>query len=140
MATIGGKYTGLILFPDSYVHPADPSGTGYTAGTYNAASDYTTAVTFEFWMQMENAGCVFLPAAGERNGTEVVDVGDYGSYWAKDSNSNPDLSDCGYNLSFYKSGSYVDNEGQTQNFPAELHIVNLLRHCGISVRLVRDAE
>ena len=124
MATIGGTYKGIILFPDNYTHP---SGTGYTAGTYNAASNYTTAVTFEFWMQMENAGCVFLPAAGKRNGTTVDGLGSSagGRYWS----STPTPSDGTYDayyLYFFNGGVNPANDNY--------------RFYGFSVRLVRDVE
>ena len=120
MATIGGTYKGIILFPDSYTHP---SGTGYTAGTYNAASNYTTAVTFEFWMQMENAGCVFLPAAGTRNGTTVDEVGSLGVYW----------SSTAYGV-YNACSLYFDSSSM---LPARLYGA---RYFGYSVRLVRDVE
>ena len=61
MATLGGIYKGLILFPDSYTHP---DGTDFTPGVYNDASDYTATVSLEGWSLMEAAGCVFLPATG----------------------------------------------------------------------------
>ena len=61
MATIGGTYKGLIIFPDDYTHP---DGTDFEAGTYNGHSDFTATVSLEGWALMEAAGCVFLPAAG----------------------------------------------------------------------------
>lgn len=65
MAKIG-TVNGVIIFPDEYVHP---EGTGFTAGTYNGASNYTASVSVAGWAKMEAAGCVFLPAAGYNNGT-----------------------------------------------------------------------
>ena len=61
MATLGGTYKGLIIFPDDYTHP---DGTGFVAGTYNGHSDFTATVSLAGWALMEAAGCVFLPAAG----------------------------------------------------------------------------
>jgi len=61
LATLGGTYKGLIVFPDHYVHP---DGTGFTAGTYNAESNFTATVSMEGWAKMEMAGCMFIPAAG----------------------------------------------------------------------------
>ena len=61
LATLGGSYKGLIVFPDHYVHP---DGTGFTAGTYNAESNFTATVSMEGWAKMEMAGCMFIPAAG----------------------------------------------------------------------------
>lgn len=64
LATLGGSYKGLIVFPDHYVHP---EGTGFTAGTYNGASNFTATVSMEGWAKMEMAGCMFIPAAGYKS-------------------------------------------------------------------------
>ena len=66
LATLGGSYKGLIVFPDHYVHP---EGTGFTAGTYNGASNFTATVSMEGWAKMEMAGCMFIPAAGYKSYT-----------------------------------------------------------------------
>ncbi len=61
MATLGGTYKGLIIFPDDYTHP---DGTDFVAGIYNSYSNFTATVSLAGWALMEAAGCVFLPAAG----------------------------------------------------------------------------
>ena len=66
LATLGGSYKGLIVFPDHYVHP---EGTGFTAGIYNGASNFTATVSMEGWAKMEMAGCMFIPAAGYKSYT-----------------------------------------------------------------------
>ncbi len=66
LATLGGSYKGLIVFPDHYVHP---EGTGFTAGTYNGASNFTATVSMEGWAKMEMAGCMFIRAAGYKSHT-----------------------------------------------------------------------
>ena len=119
MATIGGTYKGLILFPDTYVHP---SGTGFTAGTFNAVSDYTATVSMEGWMLMENAGCVFLPAAGSRYQTTVFMTGPVAGYYWSSSNI---------------AGNTATNIAIT---PSSLSQVNSTRYSGYAVRLVRDVE
>ena len=74
--------------------------------------------TEEQWQKMEDAGAVFLPAAGYRTG----DDGSYGTYWS----STQDGSDRTYKLYFHTSrlgpqyGSY--------------------RYLGRSVRLVRVVQ
>lgn len=104
LATLGGSYKGLIVFPDHYVHP---EGTGFTAGTYNEASDFTATVSMEGWAKMEMAGCMFIPAAGYKsssnNGWQAVgsavcvssttekDSGHY--YTPYFANGNVDMSD-----------------------------------------------
>ena len=61
MATLGGTYKGLIIFPDYYTHP---EGADFTPGVFDSNSNYTAQVSLEGWAMMEAAGCVFLPAAG----------------------------------------------------------------------------
>ena len=98
---VNGKL-GLVIYPDDY------TGAAYTTG-----SD---------WSEFESAGCVFLPAAGLRNGTTVGSVGTDGRYWS----SSPLGSDVekAYNV-FFLSDSLT---------PANEHT----RFRGFSVRLVRD--
>ena len=76
-ATVG-SVKGLIVFPDEYFHP---SGTGFTPGTYNAASNYTATVDLDGWAKMEAAGALFLPAAGYYSmGSTWKEVGESGCY------------------------------------------------------------
>ncbi|MBQ6725954.1 MAG: hypothetical protein IJQ89_05180 [Bacteroidales bacterium] len=60
---------GLILFPDYYVHPAGIELVDINAAT---SSFVANTLTDAQWAQMENAGCVFLPAAGYRVSTSVT--------------------------------------------------------------------
>ena len=48
----------------------------------------TNAWSGEAWTKMESAGCVFLPVAGYRNGTSVINVGTYGFYWSSSLNTD----------------------------------------------------
>ena len=59
----GGVY-GLILYPDNY--------------TETAKASYSSAE----WTSLEDTGCVFLPAACNRKGSDVDDTGDFGCYWS----------------------------------------------------------
>lgn len=75
--------TGLVLLPDNWTLP---SGAHFTSGT---ASHYgfeyyktVNAYTASEWTLMEEAGAVFLPAAGYRYGTSVGIVGYSGNYWS----------------------------------------------------------
>ena len=74
---------------------------------------------------MEEAGCVFLPAAGSRNGTSVGDVGSRGSYWSASTCSSCGM-DAALNWFFY------DNWMEVGGCP--------IRCFGYSVRLVRMAQ
>ena len=76
-ASVNGV-NGLVLLPDGWdgsVH------SGFTYGKSSWSNVYTESSTPK-WSEMESAGCVFLPAAGYRLGTDVGYVGDYGHYWS----------------------------------------------------------
>ncbi len=70
------------------------------------------------WLTTEGKGCVFLPAAGYRNGIDFHNVGYYGEYWSSTADSSTT-----YNLLF--NSSKVDPQS------------HFYRHGGFSVRLVR---
>ena len=108
---------GVILFPDTYTHPdgvTAPTGvnaedaTGWNGNSYTAAD----------WTKMESAGCVFLPAAGTRNGTAMNGPGTYGYYWS----ATPNTTGTAYRV--YSNSDYLSPENSTN------------RRFGISVRLV----
>ena len=108
--------TGLILMPDGWT----ASGVTLTITTAN----YTTNVlSTSQWATLEKQGCVFLPAAGGRAGTNVVNVGSIGDYWSSDASGETNA----YDLNF--SNNYL----LPQNTAGQ-------RHYGWSVRLVRDVE
>lgn len=77
---------GLVLLPDSWTLP---NGLSFTSGegdidnkdqaadVYKTVNSYTTSE----WARLEAYGAVFLPAAGNRDGSDVYDVGD-GNYWS----------------------------------------------------------
>ena len=123
-ATINTDYTGVngfILFPNSYAGPTE-SNADITFGTINAQSAWTTKCTKAGWETLEAAGCVFLPAAGYRQGTSVSSVESYGIYW---SSTNSGGSWAKYIL-FYSN--YTTFTGQVN------------RYTGAPVRLVRPVE
>jgi len=73
---------GIILFPDGCSIAA---GEFTTLGTLNDESAWETKCSAAEWTALEAKGCVFLPAAGFRDGG-VYDVGVFGYYWS----SSPD--------------------------------------------------
>ena len=84
-AKVNGK-TGVVLLPDDWTLP---SGCGFTAGMTSASSwdDWSLVASTNIydgdaWSAMEKAGAVFLPAAGDRDGTGVYLVGLSGGYWS----------------------------------------------------------
>ena len=114
---------GVILFPDSYTHPAGvtvPANINTPDASLYSATEYDATA----WAKMEAAGCVFLPAAGLRAGTAVNSPGSAGYYQS----STPDATDVNKNKRvFFNSSKLNDNyDGH--------------RERGYSVRLVRDVN
>ena len=107
---------GLILLPDDW------ESSIYTLNyTNNSEVAYTSnVVNSTTWQRaFEANGAVFLPAAGDRNGSSVIIVGSYGYYWS----SSYCNSSSAYYLDF--NGSYLDTYYRS-------------RYYGQSVRLVRS--
>ncbi len=108
---------GVILLPDDWsndtysLNNTNSSGASYSSNTITASQ----------WSTLEQAGAVFLPAAGYRVGTSVYDGGGGGHYLsASYGNSNST-----YQLFFYYSDLYTLSNG---------------RIYGLGVRLVAPAE
>ena len=119
--TDGTSVNGMILFPDG-VDIANSEVT--TAGSVNANSAWVTQCTSAQWTALAAKGCVFLPAAGYRNGSTVYSAGSYGCYWSSSPyGSNADVA---YDVNFLSG--YLDPAG------------GYYRYYGFSVRLVRPAE
>lgn len=112
---------GMILFPDGV---KIASGEATTWGTINGTSAWGTKCTSAQWTALAAKGCVFLPVAGYRNESSVINVNDGGYYWS----SSPDPSDAGKAYTMYfKSGTLGTANPDGRKF-------------GLSVRLVKDAE
>lgn len=79
-ATVNGVH-GIVMLPDEWTLPEGLLFTpGFDGSVYN---DYSLNVySVEQWQAMENAGAVFLPAAGDRWGTFVDGVNAAGFYWS----------------------------------------------------------
>jgi len=109
---------GVILLPDDW-----SSDTYNLSNTNNNRASYSSnEITVSQWSALEQAGAVFLPAAGRRNGTSVYDVGSYGSYWSASCNYGEDA----WYVLFYDS----------QLGPS----YNIYRSYGLSVRLACVVE
>lgn len=97
--SVNGKL-GIVIYPDDY-----------TGAAYSGSD----------WSTFEAAGCVFLPAAGERFGSSVSNG--LSGYW---SSSPYDLVDYAYYVFFDSGNLNPNNYGH--------------RYLGYSVRLVRPVE
>ena len=114
---------GCVLLPDNWSTPSGItfsviSNSSFSDNVYNAAQ----------WEKMENAGAVFLPAAGNRISSILFDVSEWGTYWTASVNPNPtEYKDRVWCFSFYDN-AYPHIWGRQY------------RHFGSSVRPVQDIK
>lgn len=110
---------GLIILPDGWTQAG--SAMSATLSGINTSNAAFTTISNDDWTKLESEGAVFLPAAGRRNGTSVLNVGAHGRYWSSS------VSSVSYaNFLFFHAG--------------EVKQYNSYRSHGISVRLVQDVE
>ncbi len=118
----GTEYVnGLILLPDVWTCP---TGVTFKPGfsdtrSIQAYADYQIFSLFE-WQKLETVGAVFLPASGNRDGSDAHEVQDRGYYWSASYNGS-DRANC-LHFSSYGMSMYGDDE----------------RSVGRAVRLVQD--
>lgn len=109
---------GVILLPDNW------SSSNYSLSSTNTggASFSSNTISQSDWTnRLEANGAVFLPAAGNRNGTSVYNVGSFGGYWS----ATYAASTLAYSVGFQDSYLYsIDNDCKA----------------GRSVRLIQDAN
>lgn len=125
LATINTNKTGVngvILFPDGQTFA---SSEFTTLGPINdtSTSNWGTKCTADQWTALAAKGCVFLPAAGYRNGTSVSGVGAHGYYWSSEKYGDTGASGLSFENELNANASSNDN-----------------RYYGYSVRLVYDAN
>ena len=125
----GDRINGIILFPDVYYHPDGvnlPVKNSINFTNDNNSSSYAdNEYSVAAWNLMEDAGAVFLPAAGQRivkNGSlGFYNVNEEGHYW-----SQCDLGDsehaCNMYYTNYRPYIYDKND----------------KYKGFSVRLVHE--
>jgi len=120
VATVNGIH-GLIVLPDDWTHP------GTWAFTAKANNWTTNNYTEAKWIQMQDSGAVFLPAASDRYGIKFSTSGIYGRYWSSSMYSHREYA------YFCFFGEYLEECFLEPNhsFP---------RSYGFSVRLVQDVK
>ena len=114
---------GLIFLPDNWTCPA---GVTFKSG-FDGVNDvdyYAGHQTFteKQWSKLESAGAVFLPLAGERYGTNVKAVQQYGFYWSATERD--------------RYGAYYFNIFHLRPGISDFGT----RRSGLSVRLVKDLQ
>ena len=111
---------GLVLLSDNWTIPA---GLTFKSGFVTAYDESAFAshqtFTAEQWSQMQEAGAVFLPAVGVRNGASIYFLNNYCNYWSATS--------FGDYYAFYISAT-----------PNEAYVGNADRNNGQAVRLVKN--
>lgn len=114
---------GLIIIPDSFVDPH--KNTAWYADFITGPDSFGNEYNLEGWLAMENAGAIFLPLAGFREGYE----------WSSRELNN------GYAEGFYWSSTASEGEAIGYFFTIGEPYINqdiYPLHRGYSVRLVRD--
>ncbi|MBO5404664.1 MAG: hypothetical protein J6A13_01510 [Paludibacteraceae bacterium] len=113
---------GLILLSDDWSAPA---GIVFKSGFVSAYDIEAFAnqqmFSEEQWALMEEAGAVFLPAVGMRNGANIYFLNNYCNYWS--------ATPFGDGYSFNLSAT-----------PNEAYVGNIDRNTGQAVRLVKNTE
>ena len=119
---IDNMYNGVIILPDSW---QTPEGLAFVPINFSDASESYVAnsYTAEEWGRMEEAGAIFLPTAGRREGNYYDYGSTVGGYW---SSSTGIYSDYGFAL--YMRFDWLANPP---------HIDGWGRDYGTAVRLVR---
>ncbi len=114
---------GLIILPDSWTLPSGCTFTsGFATSDESNNPDWThNSYTLSQWAEMEAAGAVFLPAAGNR-AYSTRDVGYMGFYWSSTPNTKYEF--CANSVPFQSHILLTPNQSG--------------RRLGFSVRLVRD--
>ena len=116
-ATLNGT-DGLIVFPDDFTMPA-----GITFFSINITTMLgigANTINLTQWNALKEAGCIFLPAAGLRIGTDVSYAGTSAYYWT---------SSC---YMYYAAWYLFVSCG--------FQMYDLGRSKGLSVRLVQDVD
>ena len=107
------NYKGFIILPDDWAQPVSVSFTPGVVGDFSV-NNYT----YDQWRLMEEAGAVFLVAAGRRDVSSTMGSSQFGMYWT----SSRYDANTAYSFFYNKSGIVVPD--------------NRNRAYGCSVRLV----
>lgn len=133
-ATVNG-ISGIIIVPDDW----NPSIYTLDSANYLCVAYTNNLISLSDWSLLENAGCVFLPAAGNREFKTVTLVNQDGFYWHSSYSymRDDDYRLCWSQLRFMKY-SWELRPGHSWNEPdfADEHF--LYSSNGHSVRLVKD--
>lgn len=111
VATVTGV-NGIILLPDNWECPRRIDFIPGLSTTYGVQG-YAAHQSFDEveWKKLQATGAVFLPAAGQRYGTECSKIEESGHYWTSTS---------GRSLDFYSNSIGVSTNSNTSGFSVRL--------------------
>lgn len=113
---------GMVFLPDDWVCPSDITfKAGYHASWGKANYAAYQTISADQWNKMQEAGAIFLPAAGYRGEKKVIDLQDIGRYWSATNDPYSDFM-AGY-ITMYSDDAFM---------------MYSMRYYGMSVRLVKD--
>jgi len=119
LATVNGV-RGVVMLCDRFLLPSGCTFTSIPRFSHSYTEWDSNTYTAEQWAAMEDAGAVFLPCAGQRNGTVTELVNDYPFYWT--------------------GSKWSDWESYAWSYIIQMNLGYAEKHAGMSVRLVKDAE
>lgn len=113
---------GLLIFPDDFSSwPSKDAGTEPQTFNTNSNNWNERDYTVDQFNTLQNNGCVFLPAAGYRDGKNgrrnVLNTGSHGYYWS----ASPNGSSNAYELNF--DGGFVSRYFNVRNRAQSVRLV-----------------
>ena len=121
-ATVVGM-PGVVVLPDAWQLPEgvafSPRAADYTTNTYDAAA----------WTKMEEAGALFLPAAGYRSGTTIGAVGEQAIYWSATSASANQASSV-----YFAASKMMTAYSAARSYGASVRLVSVKTLCAVTAK------
>ncbi len=106
---------GMLVFPDDW-----DGSVSFNNPDHYSANFADNAVGAADWTVLQEAGVVFLPAAGIRvEGTQIAYIHSGGVYWA----SNPNSEDMAYTMYFFYEGKDRDIDANNREYGASVRLV-----------------
>ena len=122
-ATVVGM-PGVVVLPDAWQLPEgvvfSPRASDYTTNTYDAAA----------WTKMEEAGALFLPAAGYRSGTTIGAVGEQAIYWSATSASANQASSV-----YFAASKLMTAYSAARSYGASVRLVSVKTLCAVTASI-----
>ena len=114
--------TGVLIFPDGYTTVPSDAGIGQV-NKWDASAFPSVSVADYTWKYLESTGVVFLPAAGNRDNSKVMEVDEVIEYWCSGHSDKTTVNYLCYPPQFNKQVYYNGSPS-----------------CGRPIRLVYDAN